>query len=287
MFKRIVSIVSLSYLALYSCERTGLKYIETYDKQGRVKTSHYEDELGDWYGERKYYYPNGKVSVTMTMQKSKVIGPGCKYYESGKICSRGYYKEKGFVGKVYVYSETGKIQYIEEYNEKHDLLKKTEYFDNGKVSRMSGYFSGNQSYSENYKVYYPNGKLNEAESNFMILSRRKNKLFFKPIQSFGGPFKPDSTVINIVEKIHLKKVLDYDYTYSSIPDFRRKVVVKGDKPIAIEINENDFIDNQILYIVNTYGRDGDNYIASSTFMRYKRGEKLPKDNVELIPCVKY
>lgn len=105
---RIKAFLILAFSILCSCEESKLK--KEYYQNGIIKKEWYENNNGQLEGERKDYYPNGKLSSKAYWSNDSLDGELIDYYPNGNIKGKGNYESGKRNGLFILYYENGKVR---------------------------------------------------------------------------------------------------------------------------------------------------------------------------------
>lgn len=104
---------------------------------GLVEEAFFKNDTLD--GERKLFYPGGKVEIVETYRRGVFHGPYRRYYESGALYAEQTYVDGQLEGLSTVYYPNGQVKekVVLEHNEENGPF--TEYYENGALKAEGSY----------------------------------------------------------------------------------------------------------------------------------------------------
>jgi antitoxin component YwqK of YwqJK toxin-antitoxin module len=124
-----------------------------------LEESHYRNDTLE--GERKFFYPNGKVESVEHYQYGVIEGKFQKFYESGALSVEQTYANGALNGQSVAFYPNGVVRERVTLRDNEENGPFTEYHENGKVKAEGSYAPGSDGPLENgeLKEYDENGAL--------------------------------------------------------------------------------------------------------------------------------
>ena len=124
-----------------------------------LEESHYHNDTLE--GERKYFYPSGKVESVEQYKRGVIEGKFQKFYESGTLRVEQTYVNGALQGESVGFYPNGAVSERVMLRDNEENGPFTEYYENGKIKAEGTYIPGDEGPLENgeLKEYDESGTL--------------------------------------------------------------------------------------------------------------------------------
>lgn len=134
------------------------KEIKTFHKNGQLKSIGFKDDSGNYVGERKDYYENGKLKEVTNYENGKLNGQIKQYYENGNLKTIGPVKNGSLKGVWKDYFENGNLKRVYWWGPFYvQPTTYKDYYETGKLKQIKKY-DKNGGLTE-WKMYHQNGNI--------------------------------------------------------------------------------------------------------------------------------
>lgn len=118
------------------------KQIIEYHENGKLKIQGTVDAEGEFHGNYKEWYENGKISKDENYNHGTLQGSTKYYFENGKLFQEVYFNNGVSDGKKYEYYDNGVLSLLNNHREGIEHGLQEQYYPNGNLEYRATFFNG-------------------------------------------------------------------------------------------------------------------------------------------------
>ena len=279
----IVNGVILLFLVT-ACNYSNLKKIEEHYPDSTLKATGFKDEYGKYQGDFTTYYEDRSVKSTGHYKDGKLDGVVIKYDEDAKIVMK--FKNDVEIDTTFQYIKENKnsneYAILDAYTlmENGKETKEVFFYPNGKIKEIRTYYVG-QGLMNAVKAYLNDGRLNIQPYACKLLAL---KIVDDSIQ-----ITPFGMNYNQFDSAHIMILKNFNHFFiiQEEPHIIQKKNYRGGDWVRLKLSESDYVKGKANIMIRFYTKDTTKPIGYQIFsedfsLQLKKGEKLPKDNLQPI-----
>ncbi|MBI2259981.1 MAG: hypothetical protein HYU67_13910 [Flavobacteriia bacterium] len=264
-------------LSILSCNKSALKEVEKYYKNGNLKEKYHLDEHKNAQGKEYNFYKNGALKEIRQYKNGNLQGYCYSFFSNGKLEVKAKFSNNIQIDTFYQFFPNGKLEVKIIFNKKGGKLKEFFFHPNGKIKTIRAYYS-DKGECIAYKKFDLNGNLILDESKYLeiIKDNTQNDVYkLKYYNPNYKEFKTDSIVLKFIENYNYKMEVD------EFIKTRKTICFLPNQELVFSINNSDYDKKgklNLMLMLYKWKRPKELFIDTYN-LQLTKGEKIPKDNL--------